>query len=137
MNASSQIVLKYTAFAIVSTALNLSFQFLSLLVYGGFGKLIIAMFCGTLAGLVCKYVLDKKFIFYHKPESKSQDAKKFMAYTLTVGVTTLVFWGTEIGFDYYFDGAAAKYIGAVIGLSIGYVSKYFLDKTYVFSEAPQ
>jgi len=46
--------------------------------------------------------------------------------------TTIIFWGTEIAFDILFQDPNAKYLGAVIGLSIGYVIKYFLDKRYVF-----
>jgi putative flippase GtrA len=130
------IAFKYTLFAVVSTLLNLLFQYLSLVVYDGYGSLFLAMCSGTGAGLICKYVLDKKFIFYHKPESKTQDAKKFLSYTLTGGFTTFIFWGTEIWFDWFFDHEAAKYVGAVIGLSIGYVTKYFLDKKYVFKEQP-
>ena len=87
---------------------------------------------GTLAGLLAKYVLDKKYIFYHKPENKMQDAKKFVSYTLTGVATTLLFWGTEISFDAVFSNEYAKYIGAVVGLTMGYISKYFLDKKYVF-----
>jgi len=47
-------------------------------------------------------------------------------------LTTFIFWGTEIGFDAFFENENAKYFGAVIGLSIGYIIKYFLDKKYVF-----
>ena len=46
--------------------------------------------------------------------------------------TTIIFWGTEIAFDTLFQDPNAKYLGAVIGLSIGYIIKYFLDKKYVF-----
>jgi hypothetical protein len=38
-------------------------------------------------------------------------------------------------FDYLINHESAKYVGAVIGLTIGYVSKYFLDKKYVFIES--
>ena len=130
------IAIKYTLFAVIATAFNLLFQFLSLKAYSGYGDLIFAMCVGTGAGLVCKYILDKKYIFYHKPRSKTHDAQKFIFYSLTGVVTTIVFWSTEIAFDYLIDHEIAKYCGAVIGLSIGYVSKYFLDKKYVFSEEP-
>jgi putative flippase GtrA len=90
------------------------------------------MFCGTIAGLLTKYVLDKKYIFYHKPKSKKEDAKKFILYSMMGVFTTIIFWATEIAFDYYSDHIYAKYIGAVVGLSIGYVTKYFLDKKFVF-----
>jgi len=56
---------KYIIFAIISTLFNLLFQYFSFALYGGFASLYIAMFFGTLAGLIVKYVLDKKFIFYH------------------------------------------------------------------------
>ena len=90
------------------------------------------MFFGTLAGLVAKYILDKKFIFYHIPTNKKDDAKKFTLYSLMGVFTTSIFWGTEIAFDTFSQGPNSKYLGAVIGLSIGYIIKYFLDKKYVF-----
>jgi len=126
------IAFKYTLFALISTFFNLLFQYLSFGVYNGFGSLYVAMFLGTLAGLVVKYILDKKFIFYHTPKDKKDDARKFALYSLMGVFTTIIFWGTEIAFDALSQDPNAKYLGAVIGLSIGYVIKYFLDKKYVF-----
>jgi len=126
------VAFKYSIFALISTLFNLLFQYLSFLVYEGFASLYLAMFVGTLAGLVVKYVLDKKFIFYHEVESKKDDAKKFALYSLMGVFTTIIFWGTEITFDALSNNENAKYLGAVIGLSIGYVIKYFLDKKFVF-----
>ena len=37
-----------------------------------------------------------------------------------------------MAFYYLLPNPNAKYIGAVIGLSIGYIIKYFLDKRFVF-----
>jgi len=126
------IAIKYSIFAAISTLFNLLFQYFSFLIYTGFASLYIAMFAGTLAGLVVKYILDKKFIFYHVVEDKKDDAKKFALYSLMGVFTTIIFWGTEIAFDTLFQDPNAKYLGAVIGLSIGYIIKYFLDKKYVF-----
>ncbi|SFV61192.1 hypothetical protein MNB_SV-6-940 [hydrothermal vent metagenome] len=126
------IAIKYSIFALISTLFNLSFQYISFSIYDGFGSLYLAMFIGTLAGLIAKYILDKKFIFYHKPKDKKDDAKKFALYSLMGVFTTIIFWGTEIMFDMIFDSVNAKYLGAIIGLSIGYVIKYFLDKKFVF-----
>ena len=61
------------------------------------------------------------------------DAKKFIRYTIMGIFTTFIFWGTEIGFDLYFEEENAKYAGAIVGLSIGYIIKYFLDKKFVFT----
>jgi len=124
--------IKYIIFCAIATLFNLFFQYFSFLLYSDFAALYIAMFVGTLAGLVVKYVLDKKFIFYHQVKGKIDDAKKFMLYSLMGVFTTIIFWGTEITFDAMFQAPNAKYLGAVIGLSIGYVIKYFLDKKFVF-----
>lgn len=128
------IALRYILFAVLSTALNILFQYLSFMLYGGFLSLYVAMFIGTVAGLVLKYILDKKYIFFHTPKSKRDDGRKFFLYSLMGLFTTFIFWGFEIGFDALFVNENAKYVGAVIGLSIGYVVKYFLDKKFVFKD---
>ncbi len=126
------LAIKYSIFALISTIFNLLFQYVSFEIYDGIASLYVAMFVGTLAGLVAKYILDKKFIFYHTPKDKKDDAKKFVLYSLMGVFTTIIFWGTEIAFDRLLTILNAKYIGAIIGLSIGYVIKYFLDKRFVF-----
>jgi len=126
------IIIKYAAFAAISTFFNLLFQWFSFALYTGFATLYIGMFVGTVAGLISKYLLDKKYIFYHVPKDKKDDAKKFILYSLMGTVTTGIFWATEIGFDLIFEGSGAKYIGAIVGLSIGYIIKYFLDRKFVF-----
>ena len=126
------IAIKYAVFAAISTLFNLLFQYFSFLAYMGFGSLYVAMLFGTLAGLVAKYIFDKKFIFYHIPTDKKDNTKKFALYSLMGVFTTIIFWGVEIAFDTLSQDPNAKYLGAVIGLSIGYVIKYFLDKKYVF-----
>jgi len=126
------LAIKYSIFAVISILFNLLFQWISFLFYSEWGSLYVAMCIGTLAGLVAKYILDKKFIFYHEVKDKKDDAKKFALYSLMGVFTTIIFWGTEIAFDTLSEDPNAKYIGAVIGLSIGYVIKYFLDKKYVF-----
>jgi hypothetical protein len=45
-----------------------------------------------------------------------------------------MFWGMELGFEFWFQTRAARYLGAVIGLSIGYAVKYRLDKHFVFHQ---
>ena len=125
-------VRKYILFAAISTLINLLSQFIISLIYNGYFGLYIAIFVGTLAGLLSKYILDIKFIFYFKPSDKKKGAITFFSYTLTGIFTTLLFWAVEISFDILFGGEVAKYIGAIIGLSIGYLIKYQLDYKYVF-----
>ena len=126
------LVLKYSLFALIATIINLFTQFISLAIYSQDFSLYIAMFFGTLTGLIAKYILDKKYIFYYVVKDKKEDSQKFILYSIMGVFTTLIFWGFEMGFDYIFDGEIAKYIGAIIGLSIGYITKYFLDKKFVF-----
>ena len=47
--------------------------------------------------------------------------------------TTAIFWGFEYGFWLAFGTARMRYLGGVIGLVIGYVTKYHLDKHFVFN----
>ena len=126
------LVLKYSLFALIATIINLFTQFISLAIYSQDFSLYIAMFFGTITGLIEKYILDKKYIFYYVVKDKKEDSQKFILYSIMGVFTTLIFWGFEIGFDYIFDSEIAKYIGAIIGLSIGYITKYFLDKKFVF-----
>jgi putative flippase GtrA len=88
---------------------------------------------GTLAGLVVKYILDKKYIFGYTCRDKKEDGAKFVLYSFMGVCTTLIFWMFEISFEYMFEFSSAKYYGATIGLSIGYTMKYFLDKKFVFN----
>lgn len=126
------LVLKYSLFALIATIINLFTQFISLAIYSQDFSLYIAMFFGTLTGLIAKYILDKKYIFYYVVKDKKEDSQKFILYSIMGVFTTLIFWGFEIGFDAIFENEVAKYIGAIIGLSIGYITKYFLDKKFVF-----
>lgn len=60
------------------------------------------------------------------------DGKKFILYSSMGVVTTLIFWGTELGFEFIFATKFMRYIGGIIGLTIGYTVKYHLDKRFVF-----
>jgi len=128
------IAFKYILFASFSIAVNLLFQYISFLFYSRDYSLYLALFVGTLAGLIVKYILDKKYIFYHKPKDIKDDGKKFVLYSFMGVFTTIIFWGFEIGFDRVFNYQEAKYIGGFLGLVIGYIVKYFLDKRFVFRE---
>ncbi|MCL1962124.1 MAG: GtrA family protein [Desulfovibrionaceae bacterium] len=48
--------------------------------------------------------------------------------------TTVIFWGFEFGFHAPFGTRWMRYLGGVIGLAIGYVAKYGLDKRFVFRD---
>ncbi|UZS00099.1 GtrA family protein [Chondrinema litorale] len=125
-------LLKYIIFAIISTFFNILIQALSLFLYKGVFDLQIAILCGTGFGFLLKYFLDKKYVFYHTTDDIKKEGKTFGLYTLMGVFTTLIFWFTEMLFNFLIDYSWSKYLGAIIGLGIGYFIKYQLDKKYVF-----
>ena len=125
---------KYAAFAVISILLNLLTQRIIFTMYHGKLDIYIALFSGTAVGLVVKYILDKRYIFYYKVASPLHDIRKFILYSMMGVVTTAIFWGSELLFNKYLIFKGTKYVGAVVGLIIGYTIKYFLDKKYVFNK---
>lgn len=123
----------YAFLALISTAANIGTQALVAYTYGGPFALMISLVIGTGVGLVLKYVLDKRYIFRFRARDLAHDGKTFALYTLMGLATTVIFWGFELGFDYLFGTHQMRYAGGVMGLLIGYLIKYYLDKHYVFS----
>lgn len=130
-----KIAVKYTIFALIATASNLLTQEISMTIYDGRFALYIAIMAGTGVGLVVKYALDKTFIFFYQTRSSAHNAWTFFLYTSTGVFTTVIFWGSELLFNYIWDYQYSKYVGAIIGLGIGYLCKYQLDKKMVFINA--
>ena len=126
------LVILYTLFATLSTVANIGAQDMAGRVYAGPFALTASMVVGTGVGLVVKYVLDKRWIFRFKASNARHDASTFVLYTAMGLVTTAIFWAFEFGFEHAFETKEARYMGAVLGLAIGYLAKYRLDKRFVF-----
>jgi hypothetical protein len=122
----------YAVLALIAMATNIGAQEISVRVYHGPFPVPLSVFVGTGVGLVVKYMLDKAFIFGFRPRDKLHDAQTFVLYTVTGVVTTAIFWGFEFGFDRLFQSKDMRYLGGLIGLAIGYWTKYRLDRRYVF-----
>ena len=129
-----RISLTYTLFAVLATAVNIGVQDVAIRIYTGPYQLLFSIGIGTLAGLVIKYVLDKRYIFRFQTVNVSHDSQTFLLYALMGLVTTVIFWGFEFGFNYLFQTKELRYLGGVIGLAIGYLSKFHLDKKFVFRQ---
>ncbi|OBS10456.1 GtrA family protein [Acidihalobacter prosperus] len=130
------LALRYAWFAALATAANLLSQeaVLALLRSAGYA-LYGAMAVGTGVGLYVKYVLDKRFIFAYRTRSAAHDLRTFVLYAASGVFTTLVFWGSELGFYHVFDSHAWRNVGAVLGLAVGYWLKYRLDRRFAFATA--
>ena len=127
-----QLITKYAFFALIATITNILCQDAIHRLHLGHYDLYLSMSGGTLAGLWLKYLLDKKYIFFFKTHSRIQNGQKFVLYSLMGVLTTCLFWGIEIIFDFAFESIKMRYAGAVIGLGLGYAIKYRLDKRFVF-----
>ena len=125
-------VILYILGAVIATICNIAAQELAIRIYDGVFGVITSVGVGTLVGLAAKYVWDKRYIFAFRAASTVHDARTFGLYTVMGLFTTVIFWGFEFGFDWYFQTKEMRYLGGVIGLAVGYTVKYFLDKAYVF-----
>lgn len=126
------LVLRYGAFAAVATVVNLGVQRAALALSPW---LALAMLAGTAAGLVVKYLLDKRWIFFDGATGAAAHGRKFALYTAMGVVTTLIFWGAETGAWAIWHSETARETGAVLGLMVGYVVKFRLDRRFVFTDA--
>lgn len=129
------VIIRYTAFAAAATLANLAAQRVVLAIDDGPWGFAVAVFAGTLVGLVLKYMLDKRWIFQDRATGLVAHGRKFGLYTAMGVATTAIFWGTETAFWIVWGTDLARETGAVLGLAVGYVVKYRLDRRYVFTDA--
>lgn len=131
---ASSLVIRYAVFAVAAAAANLLAQRSVLVLDRSTLGLVSAVAVGTGVGLVVKYLLDKRWIFYDPSAGLRTHGRKFTLYTVTGLFTTLIFWGSEATFWMLWRTDAMREIGAVLGLTIGYVIKYRLDQRFVFGK---
>lgn len=130
--SASKIAIMYSLFAGLSTVVNIVSQLLSMLIYSGVYAVEISIFMGTLAGLPLRYVLEKHYVFSFQSKNIKHDGHLFILYSFIGVFTTVIFWGAEYAFHLIFTMDVMRYMGGVLGLSIGYYVKYQLDKRFVF-----
>ena len=143
----THLVFRYTAFALLAGLANLLSQRAVLsttrntepaIVSSAIGTdYIMAVAVGTIIGLIVKYALDKRWVFFDLDRTLKGNSRKFMLYTVMGGFTTLIFWGSETFFWLVWQTDAMREVGMILGLAIGYICKYNLDRRYVFDVAAQ
>lgn len=127
-----KLALTYAILALIATAANIASQDIFLRLYDGVFAIVLSVAVGTLVGLVVKYLLDKRYIFAFRARDVAHDSRTFLLYSLMGVATTIIFWGFEFTFHALFASKEMRYLGGIIGLAIGYLSKYHLDRRYVF-----
>ncbi|QBQ98393.1 GtrA family protein [Paraburkholderia pallida] len=123
----------YALFALISMAANLGSQKLTWLVYDGPFSITLAVCIGTGVGLVVKYALDKVWIFRYEHRSIAHGVETFSRYVAMGLATTAIFWAMEFGAQALFHTEHARLAGGALGLVLGYLAKYQLDKRFVFA----
>jgi putative flippase GtrA len=132
MNGVARLALLYAVFAAIATAANIGCQALVIWLYHGPYSVPLSVLVGTAAGLPIKYVLEKRHIFGFESDNLAHDGKLFMLYSVMGVFTTALFWGIEYAFHHAFGTDAMRYLGGALGLTLGYIIKYHLDKRFVF-----
>ena len=127
-----KIAVLYTLFAVFSIVINIGSQILSIWAYRGTYSVEVSILVGTAAGLPLRYFLEKRYIFNFITHNLAHDGRLFVFYSAMGVITTLIFWGTEYAFHLIYDAEYMRYVGGVIGLTVGFYVKYQLDKKYVF-----
>ncbi|MCP8464293.1 GtrA family protein [Pseudomonas sp. ZM23] len=130
-----KIAITYAILALIATVANIGAQDIVIRGYSGAYAILLSIIVGTGVGLVIKYVLDKRYIFRFRARDAVHDGQTFVLYTIMGLATTVIFWGFEFTFQHIFQSDGMRYLGGAIGLAIGYVTKYHLDKRYVFRTA--
>lgn len=132
MSAPTKLAISYAIFALIATTANIGIQVLVIHIYQGVFAIPASIIAGTGVGLIVKYILDKRYIFRFHARNIAHNTRTFVLYSVMGVATTLIFWGAELCFQYAFGSDEMRYLGGVIGLAIGYLTKYQLDKRYVF-----
>mgnify|MGYP002635429176 CR=1 FL=1 len=129
-----QLIWRYSAFAVLATLANLAAQRLVLALVEGTQGFALAVVSGAAIGLLLKYILDKRWIFFDPSSGIAVHGQKFTLYTVMGVFTTLIFWGSETAFWLAWKTDLMREVGAVLGLAVGYIIKYNLDRKFVFRD---
>lgn len=128
----ARLTLIYSLITIFAIAVNILCQALMIMLYKDIYAIQISVLVGTVVGLPIKYLLEKRYVFQFKSENWNHDRQTLIMYTFMGIFTTAVFISVEFTFHMVFNTDLMRFIGGAIGLIIGNVIKYHLDKRYVF-----
>ena len=134
MKGVVRLAVLYAVFALIAIAVNIGCQAMVIWIYKGPFAIQLSVLIGTVAGLPVKYVLEKRHIFGFESKNLAHDGRVFMLYTFMGVFTTALFWSIEWGFHMAFKTDVMRYVGGAVGLTIGNIIKYHLDKRYVFQK---
>ncbi len=127
----------YWFFVVLSIALNISIQEIVFFLESKDSILqasMVAMIIAIIITFIFKYIADKKYVYKYEIE-KMYDKKSLVFYLIFSLFTTFLFFVVELFFIFVLkDIEFKKEIGATLGLLIGYIIKFILDKNITFKE---
>lgn len=132
INLQTKITLLYSLFSALSILINLCCQMLSISLYKGAYSIEISIAAGIIFGFPVRYILEKHYIFKFQSKNIQHDGMLFLLYSILSIFTTTIFLTIEYGFHLIFSNDMLRYLGGAIGLVLGCIVKYHLDKKYVF-----
>lgn len=124
----------YALFAILATLANIGAQDVVTRLNTGTFNVLASLAVGTIVGLLVKYTLDKRYIFQFSARNLRHEGATLFLYSASGILTTAVFWAFELTFHHVFETREMRYVGGAIGLAFGYLTKYQLDRKYVFDQ---
>lgn len=122
----------YAVFAVAATIVNFIAQAVTVRIWPFAFGVQAGVVAGTLAGLGVKYLLDKRYIFRFTTQNIGHDGRLFVLYAAMSIVTTAIFWSSEFAGGALSGSETGRYIGGALGLLVGYIAKYQLDRRFVF-----
>jgi putative flippase GtrA len=134
MKVAARIALIYALVSGLATMANIATQAVVVSFYSGPYAIQLSLLLGTATGFPVKYVLEKKHVFEFQADNLAHDTRLFILYGFMGVFTTLIFWGVEWAFHVMFETDAMRYLGGAIGLTVGSLIKYHLDKRFVFKQ---
>ena len=123
-------------FATFSFGINIGAQIISTVFYDGPFFIELSILVGTAAGMPPRFILEKRYLFNSESLNHDDNRRLFFMYCGTAVLSTICFWSAEYAFHLIYENEEMRYVGAVIGLTVGFWLKYQLDKNYVFINHP-
>ena len=125
-------IIRYLILCFFAIFLNIVSQQIFLLFFAGPYSIEISILIGTIMTFFLRFYLEKNFVFLKDKFSFKTESMLYMYFVSSI-FTTLIFWIFEYSFHLFFDTDFLRYIGATIGLLVGFYIKYKIDKGLTFN----
>lgn len=122
----------YVLFAGAAVGLNVLVQRLVFAVYHGPQTIVVAMVVGAGVALTAKYFLDRKWVLGVR---HAADEEEIIKYAMAGATITLVFFAFQYTIWIFYQTDLARDIGIVLGMAVGYLIKFLIDRKFVFVES--